>query len=172
MISHFMLLCTAGHETTAATAAMGMWQLARRPGVLEDLQRRPEFIPSFVEETIRWATPVQHFIRSAAKDCCLNEQKIRAGDLLYLSYLSANFDEQAFTNPFEFDHLRVPNRHLSFSAGDHVCLGIGFARASLIALWNAIIPGVRNLSVSGDLRMSMSTFVSGPKTVPVAFEIR
>jgi cytochrome P450 len=171
MISHFMLFCTAGHETTAATAAMGMWQLANRPEVLEDLRSRPEYIPSFVEETIRWATPVLHFVRSATRDYRISGQSICEGDLLYISYLSANFDEEVFESPFYFDHLRTPNRHLSFSVGRHGCLGLTLARSSLIALWKAIIPQIKSLSPAGDLRMSESTFISSPKTVPVSYEV-
>lgn len=172
MISHFILLCTAGHETTAATAAMGMWQLAQSPDMLKDLKNRPELIPFFVEETIRWATPIQHFVRSAANDYCISGQKIRKGDLVYLSYLSANFDEEIFQNPFKFDHLRWPNRHLSFSVGRHSCLGLNLARTSLIVLWKAIIPKIKTLSPAGDLIMSESTFISSPKAVPISYEIQ
>jgi cytochrome P450 len=171
MISYFMLLSTAGHDTTAATASMGMWQLAVRGDVLADLKQTPEEIPLFVEETLRWASPVQHFIRSAAKDYCLAGRKIRKGDLLYLSYLSANHDEKVFESPFTFDHNRRPNPHLSFSVGRHTCLGLHLARAALVALWTAILPRLRNLELSACPQMSQSTFVSGPKYLPIRFAI-
>jgi cytochrome P450 len=171
MISHFMLLCTAGHESTAATAAFGMWELAKQSILLKQLQNRPEEIPSFVEETIRWATPVQHFVRSAASDFCISGQRIAKGDLVYLSYLSANFDEEEFADPLTFDHLRRPNRHLSFSVGRHTCLGLHLARASLIALWKSIIPKIKAITAEGTLQMSQSTFVSRPKSVLVKYEL-
>ena len=171
MISYFMLFCTAGHDTTAATAAMGMWQLAMRPDVLDDLKRAPEHIPAFVEETLRWATPVQHFVRSAATDYCLAGRHIRKGDLLYLSYLSANHDEAVFENPFTFNHRRNPNPHLSFSVGRHTCLGLHLARAALISLWSAILPRLRSVRLSDEPQMSHSTFVSGPKYLPISYEI-
>jgi cytochrome P450 len=171
LISYFTIASTAGHDTTAATTGTGMWQLAQRPDILADLKANPDLIPSFVEETIRWATPVQQFVRSATQDYEIKGKTIKKGDLVYLSYLSANRDEEAFPDPFTFDHRRMPNRHVGFGFGGHTCLGIHLARLEMIALWKEIIPRLKSVELSGAPRMAESEFVAGPKSVPIRFEV-
>ena len=117
MISYFIIASTAGHDTTSATTATGMWLLAEQPELLERLKAEPSLIPGFVEESIRWATPVQHFIRSATEDYEIRGRTIKKGDLLYISYLSANRDEEKFEDPFVFNPERAPNQHVGFGYG-------------------------------------------------------
>lgn len=171
LISYFVIASTAGHDTTAATTGTGMWQLAQRPDILADLKANPDLIPGFVEETIRWATPVQQFVRSATQDYEIKGRTIKKGDLVYLSYLSANRDEEAFPDPFTFDHRRTPNRHVGFGFGGHTCLGIHLARLEMIALWKALIPRLKSVELTATPRMAESEFVCGPKTVPIRFEV-
>jgi cytochrome P450 len=171
LISYFIIASTAGHDTTAATTGTGMWALAERPDLLAELRSDPALIPAFVEETIRWASPVQQFIRSATRDYEIAGRTIRKGDLVYLSYLSANRDEAAFTSPDRFDIHRSPNRHVGFGFGGHICLGIHLARLEMIALWEAIIPRLRKVEFADVPRTAQSEFVCGPKSVPIRFEM-
>ncbi len=171
LISYFVIASTAGHDTTAATTGTGMWQLAQNPEILAQLKSNPDLIPSFVEETIRWATPVQQFVRSATQDYEIRGRTIKKGDLVYLSYLSANRDEDAFPDPFRFDATRSPNRHVGFGFGGHTCLGIHLARMEMIALWKEIIPRLKSVELTGTPRMAESEFVCGPKSVPIRFEV-
>ncbi len=172
MISYLIIASTAGHDTTSATTAMGMWVLAEQPGLLARLKADPSLIPSFVEETIRWTTPVQHFIRSATTDYELRGQTIRKGDLLYISYLSANRDEEAIIDPFTFSLDRVPNRHVGFGYGGHICLGQHLARLEMKTFWEELIPRLDSVAMAGPGQMSESEFVSGPKSVPITFQMR
>ena len=171
LISYLIIASTAGHDTTAATTGTGMWVLAENPELLARLKADPDLIPSFVEETIRWATPVQHFIRSATRDYEIRGRTIRKGDLVYLSYLSANRDEEAFADPFTFDAARSPNRHVGFGFGGHTCLGIHLARLEMQALWRTLLPRIKSVALTGAPRHAQSEFVCGPKTVPIRFEL-
>ncbi|MFZ5744581.1 MAG: cytochrome P450 [Pseudomonadota bacterium] len=171
LISYFAIASTAGHDTTAATTGTGMWVLAERPDILEELRADPSLIPGFVEESIRWATPIQQFVRSATQDYEIRGRTIRKGDLVYLSYLSANRDEDAFPDPFEFDIHRSPNRHIGFGFGGHICLGIHLARMEVNALWNAIIPRLKKVEFAGTPKFTESELVGGPKSVPIRFEM-
>ena len=171
LISYFIIASTAGHDTTAATTGTGMWQLAENPELLAMLKADPSLIPGFVEETIRWATPVQQFVRSATQDYAIKGRTIKKGDLIYLSYLSANRDEDAFDDPFRFDPLRSPNRHVGFGFGGHTCLGIHLARMEMIVMWEAIIPRLKSVALTGTPRMAESEFVCGPKSVPIRFTL-
>jgi hypothetical protein len=171
MISYYVIASTAGHDTTSATTATAMWVLAERPALLEKLKANPGLIQGFVEESIRWATPVQQFVRSAAEDYELRGQQISKGDLLYLSYVSANRDEEVFEDPYEFRPERSPNRHIGFGYGGHVCLGQHLARREMRAFWEELIPRLESVEMADEGRMAESEFVCGPKSVPIRFRM-
>ncbi len=172
MISYFAIVSTAGHDTTAATTATGMWVLAEQPALLARLKADPALIPGFVEETIRWASPVQQFVRSATEDYEIRGRTIRKGDLVYLSYVSANRDEEQFENAFTFDPTRSPNRHIGFGYGAHICLGQHLARLEMRALWEALIPRLQSVELAGEPQLTESEFVCGPKLVPIRFAMQ
>lgn len=171
MISYFGILATAGHDTTSATTALGMKMLAENPDMLARLREKPDLVPSFVEECIRWGSPVQHFIRSATEDYVLRDQTIRKGDLLYISYLSANRDEEEFEDPFTFKLDRAPNRHVGFGFGGHVCLGQHLARLEIRTFWQTLLPRLKQVELTGPVQFTESEFVCGPKSVPIRFEM-
>ena len=64
-IGYYVIVATAGHDTTSSTLAGGLEALARHPDQLRALQRDPAGIDNAVEEMIRWVTPVRHFLRYA-----------------------------------------------------------------------------------------------------------
>lgn len=172
MISYLVIASSAGHDTTAATTATAMWVLAKRPELLRQLQEKPDLIKGFVEESIRWASPVQQFTRSAAADYELRGRHIKKGDLLYLSYVSGNRDEDQFEDPFTFNPERWPNRHIGFGYGLHICLGQHLARLEMKALWEELIPRLESVEMNGEGYMAESEFVCGPKSVPIRFKMK
>ena len=171
MVSYFAIISTAGHDTTSATTAMGMWLLAEQPALLQRLKDEPGLIPGFVEETIRWTSPVQQFVRSAVEDYELRGRTIRKGDLLYLSYISANRDEEVFSDPFTFDPARSPNRHIGFGYGAHICIGQHLARLEMKSLWEELIPRLESVEMAAPGKTTESEFVSGPKSVPIRYRM-
>ena len=171
MISYLIIASTAGHDTTSATTAMGMWELAKQPELLARLKADLSLVPNFVEETIRWATPVQHFIRSAVEDYEIRGKTIRKGDLLYISYLSANRDEDAIPDPFTFRLDRTPNKHVGFGYGGHICLGQHLARLEMRLFWETLLPRLESVELAGPGKMAESEFVTGPKSLPIRFKM-
>lgn len=171
-ISYYAILSTAGHDTTSHTTATATAVLAQRPDLLAQLQAEPNLIAAFVEEAIRWATPVKQFIRHATADCQVAGVSIAKGDRLYLSYPSGNRDESVFNAPFEFRLDRQPNRHVGFGHGGHVCLGQHLARLEMKLLWEALIPEIEAVELNGPVQLIHSEFVSGPKSVPVRVRFR
>jgi cytochrome P450 len=97
--SYYVLVATAGHDTTSASTSAAIWALAERPDQWAKLKANPALIPLLVDEAIRWATPVKHFMRTATRDHVLRGTTIRAGDWLMLAYQSGNRDEEAFDDP-------------------------------------------------------------------------
>lgn len=166
-ISYFAILATAGHDSTAHTTATAMWVLAENPDLLAALKADPALVPNFVEEAIRWTTPVKHFVRHATADCTLAGQAIARGDRLYLSYPSGNRDEAEFDEPFRFRLDRPRNRHVGFGYGGHVCLGQHLARLEMRTLWEELLPAIAAVEMTGEGELIASEFVSGPKSVPV-----
>lgn len=171
MISYLVIASSAGHDTTSATTAMSMWVLAQNPELLPKLKANPALIPGFVEESIRWTSPVQQFVRSATVDYELSGKQIKKGDLLYISYVSGNRDEDVFEDPFVFKPERSPNRHIGFGYGQHICLGQHLARLEMRAFWQELIPRLETVELTGEPKMAESEFVCGPKYVPIRFKL-
>jgi cytochrome P450 len=171
MISYFLIFSSAGHDSAAATTATGMWYLAEHPELLAELKADPKLISAFVEEAIRWTSPVQQFIRTANEDYELSGQQIKKGDQMYVSYFSANFDEDMFPEPFTFNIHRRPNRHITFGAGNHICVGANLARMELKVFWEKLIPRLESVELAGEPKMANSEFVCGPKSVPIRYTL-
>ena len=100
--SYYMIVATAGHDTTSSSTAGAIWALAEDPAQFEKVKANPELIPGLVDEAIRWMTPVKHFMRSATADTELGGRKIAKGDWLMLCYASGNRDEDVFEEPYQF----------------------------------------------------------------------
>jgi cytochrome P450/predicted MFS family arabinose efflux permease len=166
---YYTIAATAGHDTTAFTIGTSMWVLAQRPDLLARLKANAHDIPIFVEEAIRWATPVKSFMRTALADTTVAGQHLRKGDWIMLAYQSANRDEAVFTDPFTFDIDRPRITSLSFGTGPHVCLGQHLARMEMRILWEELLPLLADVQLDGKPRRTISNFVCGPKDVPVTY---
>ncbi len=166
-LSYHVIIATAGHDTTSSSAAGGMAALSRDAQALAMLRADLSRIPRFVEEAIRWTTPVKHFMRTAAVDTELGGRRIAKGDGLALFYLSGNRDEAVFAEPDRFLADRDPNPHLAFGHGVHLCLGMHLARLELRILFEELLPGLASVEPAGEARHSVSAFVSGLKTLPI-----
>jgi cytochrome P450 len=172
-ISYYAIVATAGHDTTSSSLAGGLEALIRHPDQLRDLQRDPRLIDNAVDEIIRWVTPVRHFMRYAQEDYVLGGTPIRAGERVLLSYLSANHDEQVFPEPFSFDiRRRNANDHLAFGIGVHFCLGAHLARMELRAFLRELLPRLESIELTAQPTYASTTFVGGPKHVPIRYRLR
>lgn len=169
-IGYYILIATAGHDTTTNGSAGSMLAMAQHPGEFTRLKADPALIPSMIEESIRWTTPVKHFMRSALEDTEVAGRKIGKGDLLMLSYYSANRDEAVFEDPYSFRIDRAPNQHIAFGHGAHVCLGQLLARMELRILWEELLPRLKSVTVDGTPTIHAANFITGPNHVPIRFE--
>ncbi|WP_236050376.1 cytochrome P450 [Nonomuraea cypriaca] len=170
--SYYVIIATAGHDTTSSTVAGGLHALIEHPGQLAWLRANPDLLPLAVDEMIRWVTPVKEFMRTAAADTSLNGVQISAGESVLLSYPSANRDEAVFSDPFRFDVGRDPNRHLAFGFGVHYCLGAALARMELRALFAELLPRLDTVELAGQPEWTATTFVGGIKHLPIRYKLR
>jgi cytochrome P450 len=171
-IGYYVTLATAGHDTTSGAMAVGMEQLARHPHQLQLLQKRPDLIPNAVEEMIRYATPVRHFMRTAQQHTQIAGIDIQEGDWVYLSYLAANRDPAIFADPHRFDIERHnADRNIAFGFGPHFCLGAQLARMELRTAFSHLIPRLRTLSLAGEAQRPHTTFVGGLRSLPINYQL-
>ena len=169
MAGYYIILAAAGHDTTSASTAGAMMALAQDPDQFARLKADRSLLPGIVEEAIRWTTPVQHFMRTAAEDVELGGQQIAKGDWIMMNYISANHDERVFDDPRKFDASRSPNRHVAFGAGAHQCLGLHMARLEMKILFNELLDRLDSIELAGEPKRANSTFVGGLKTLPLKF---
>ncbi len=171
--SFFVLLCTAGNETTRNAIAHGLHALTRHPEQKQLLLDDPAtHMAPAVEEIVRWSTPVVHFRRTVTEPVELpsGRHAFEAGDKVVLWYNSANRDEDAFDRPFEFDVTREPNEHLGFGAGGpHFCLGANLARREVRVLFEELFRELPDIRSVGEPDLLQSNFIHGIKHLQAEF---
>jgi hypothetical protein len=170
-MGYCLIAFTAGHETTRGAIGGGMLALLEQPELRERWCREPELTPLAIDEIIRYVTPVNHMVRTAARDYELRGQKIAAGDRLVLFYASANRDEDVFDAPDEIQLDRHPNRHLAFGVGEHFCMGAHLARKTSGALFRELVTRIESVELAGTPERTASNLVPGFKHMPIRYRI-
>jgi cytochrome P450 len=171
-MGYYVIIATAGHDTTAAAMAGGMRYLAENPDQLRLLQEDPSLLANAVEEMLRLTAPVRHFMRTAQVDTEIGGTKVAKGDWLYLSYLAANLDPSVFEDPLRFDVTREnADQNVAFGYGIHFCLGAQMARMELRSLFGHLVPRLESLELAGKPTTAKTTFVGGHKTVPIRYRL-
>ena len=168
----FWLFAVAGNETLRNGIPGGMIALLEHPEAWQALQSQPSLIPGAVEEMLRWWTPVMIFRRTASCDTELSGRKIRAGEKVVVSFLSANHDERVFDKPMDFDIYRDPNDHLSFGYGPHFCLGAQLAVAQMRAIFGELTRRFETVEAIDRPRYLRSNFQRGVKSLPIRWRKR
>ncbi len=169
---YYIIVATAGHDTTSASTAGGVLALIENPDQLAKLQADPQLYPTAIDEVIRWVTPVRHFMRTATEDYALGDKTIKAGESAILWYLSANRDEDVFDAPYEFRVDRKDAKQLAFGFGAHVCLGQHLARMEMTSLYKELFSRISDLELTGEPQYTQSTFVGGLKSLPIRYKVR
>ena len=166
--NYFLLLVVAGNETTRHAISHSMHALIEHQDQLRKLQQDPSLIPGAVEEFLRWASPVYHFRRTATRDVELHGKTIRAGDKVVMWFAAGNRDPEVFASPYDFDVTRYPNDHVTFGKGSpHFCLGNNLARLEIRLMFETLLPRLKSVELTGDVRRVRSNFVNGIKRLPV-----
>jgi cytochrome P450 len=168
----FLLLIDAGGDTTRNLVAGGLDALFDAPEQLAWLRGDVDArLPGAIEELLRWVSPVVYMRRTAMHDTVLGETPIAAGDKVVMYYGSANRDVDVFgPTAAVIDLARTPNEHVAFGGGGpHFCLGAHIARVEIAALLRELLTRLPDLHRAGETEWLPSTFISGPKHLPVAY---
>ncbi len=170
--SFFVELVTAGNETTRTAITHALIALSDHPAERARLLAGYEGLArTFVDEVVRWSTPVNWMRRTLAEDFTLSGVDLKAGDKVLMFYCSANRDEDVFEDPDRFDVGRTPNDHYGFGApGPHFCLGAHLARREIAVLWRVLLARAPQVHATGEPSPLASNFVNGVKRLGYAFD--
>jgi cytochrome P450 len=174
MLGHYLIIATAGHDTTSNAVSGGLMALLDHRDQLDLLRAQPELMDGpFADEIVRYVTPVKHFLRHCQEPYTLRGVTFQPGDALLLSFASANRDEEVFADSMRLDVQRAnASSHVGFGFGRHFCLGVHLARMEIRSLFKALIPRLERIEIAGDATWIQSYFVEGPKTIPLEYQLR
>lgn len=164
----FILLTTAGNETTRHTISLGLVDLLAHPKELRRLVDDPSLAATAADELLRRAHPVHHFRRTVARDVELHGVSLAKGDKLAVWYAGANYDPEKFADPYRLDVARAPNRHVTFGlGGPHFCLGAHLAKLEVRIWLEEMVPYLERIELDGEPVRLRSNFFNGIKRLPV-----
>jgi methyl-branched lipid omega-hydroxylase len=174
LVPFFILLTTAGNDTTRNAISHGIHLLSQYPAQRAAWQQDPEALTATgVEEIVRMASPVTFMRRTVTRDLTLSGQEFAAGDRVVLFYGSANRDPAVFTDPERFDVRRSPNPHVGFGGpGPHFCLGAHLARRELAVAVRQLLGRLPDIDLAGEPELLQALgipLVGGIKRLPVRF---
>lgn len=129
----------AGHETTLNASANFAYLLSIDPGLQERLAADSSLIPGAIDESLRYRSPVQSFVRTATTDTEIAGTSVAKGEKVMMLYGSANHDPERWDDPEHFDPDRNAKGHMAFGRGIHRCIGAPLATAELRIIFEELL---------------------------------
>ncbi|TWP48108.1 cytochrome P450 [Lentzea tibetensis] len=164
----FLMLAIAGNEPIRNLISQAMLAFSRFPAQWDLLREVPTLMDTAVDEMMRWASPTMQFRRTATRDHALHGKVIKEGDKVTTWFVSANFDETVFADPFRLDITRSPNPHVAFGGGGpHYCIGAHMARVQSAAMFRELTTRLPDIRLDGEVQRLRSNFAHGIKSMPV-----
>jgi cytochrome P450 len=169
-------LVTGGFETTTGALAAGMWVLVTHPELQARLRAEPELMTNFVEEALRFDSPVQGLWRKSTRDADVAGVTIPAGSSVMIRFGAANRDADVFDEPDRFDVDRPEARnHVAFGFGAHFCIGAALARQELHSGFTLLLSRLDDFALAEPLPAPAhepSFFLRPMKRLPITFSAR
>jgi len=147
LISTCMLILMAGHGSTIDVLGTGMYNLLRHPDQAKQLGSNPSIISTAVQEMFRFESPLPFFHRYATEPITVMGQEYPVGTKFGLLYGAANRDSRVFDQADKFDITRLPNRHVAFGRGAHLCLGNNLSRLDMEIIFHTLWQRVASIEL-------------------------
>ena len=140
------VMLAGGRDTVVKLFTGIMWHFGNKPEDLELLRTNPDLIGPAIQEFLRFLTPLPAMNRTVVPESTTTD--LPDDRYVGISFISGNFDETVFTNPFEIDFNRGRNPHLSFGFGPHTCLGNHIAEIEARVFLEALVKSDVNWKVT------------------------
>ncbi|MBL6279963.1 cytochrome P450 [Micromonospora fiedleri] len=167
LLANLVVLLVAGFETTTNLLGNGLAVLLAHPAAADVLRRHPEHAPAYVDELLRYDSPVQLTSRTSSETLRAGGVELPAGSWVLLLLGAANRDPRRYPDPARFDPWRALLSPLSFGAGPHYCLGAGLARLEGQVAFTRLLHRLPALALSGTPRRRSRLTLRGYETLPV-----
>lgn len=163
-----------GGEAVTHHSGQMLYLILTRPELTHRMRALPDARGPVLDELLRY---IPHrstvgLARIALEDVELSGHLVRAGEPVYVSYLAANRDPDAFPDPDTIHPDRDPNPHLAFGNGPHYCTGAVLARLQTEVLLDTLLdrlPGLRLAVPPEQVLWRHKTMIRGPRTLPVTW---
>ncbi len=169
-------LLTGGNETTTNAIGSALMLLLKEPDLMDQLRDNPDGLRNFVEETLRFETPVLHLWRVATEDTEIGGVSIPQGASLALGYASANRDEAQFNDGETFDPFREKaGKHLAFGSGPHHCPGAALSRQEIYSTFMILLHRLENIRPRDAQEQFLhvpNVFLRGLANLEIEFDVR
>lgn len=169
-------LLTGGNETTTNAIGSALMLLLQRPELMEKMRNDQQLIRNFIEESLRYETPVLHLWRVAVDDTELGGVVIPKGASIAVGYASANRDEKVFDDPETFDiERKKAGAHLAFGSGPHHCPGAALARQEMYSAFTILLHRLDNIRTADpdeQFEHVPSSFLRGLSHLHLEFDVR
>jgi cytochrome P450 len=172
VLAFIRLLLVAGTETTTNLLGNAMLLLLTYPNQLTQLKQDPAKISKFIEESLRYSSPVISLSRTVNTKIKMSGITLNKGDIVLPLVASANHDETVFPNSQQFNIDRNTQGHLAFGDGIHYCLGSQLARLQVRIAFEEIFKAFDTIdkSYQGSLTYLDSFFFRGVKKLDLVMK--
>ena len=151
------VMLAGGRDTVVKLFTGIMWHFGKKPRDLKLLRSNPELLGPAIQEFLRFLTPLPVMNRTTVPESSTSD--LPDDRYVGISFISGNFDETVFTNPFEIDFNRGLNPHLSFGFGPHTCLGNHIAEIEAKVFLEALLDSeIKWKVLSEDIRFHQAPY--------------
>jgi cytochrome P450 len=151
-------LISGGYDTVTNALCNGLWLLLRFPAQLAKLRTSPELVNGFIDEALRFESPVQGLLRQTTRDVEFAGTLIPKGATVITRYGAANRDPAKFSCPHQFDIERKNSAsNLAFGMGIHFCVGRALARSELAIAFSRLLERLKDIRLAQPLPYPVHT---------------
>ncbi|MGW1161287.1 cytochrome P450 [Streptomyces sp. NPDC002513] len=167
-----LTLVLSGQDTATCQISDIVYLLLTRPALMRHLHDRPDTLSATLHEILRYI-PFRKGVgipRVALEDVEIDGVRIRAGDYVHVSYLTANRDAERYPDPDVIDPDRPTLPHMTFGWGGHRCIAVPMAMAELeVAIGRLLerFPHLRLAVPPEEIRWDTETIRRFPLELPV-----